>query len=131
MSAVTVVTLTVLLATAGCTSPTPALSDLDGDQTTDHPIPAEVSDEALADADLDTIRWVGEHEGTNLWLAAGKDNFDTCLLIYPDGTDWLIACGGGLMQSTTGAGLTFAVVPDGETAPADFGAVSQNVFASS
>ncbi|MDQ0744148.1 hypothetical protein QFZ62_001456 [Clavibacter sp. B3I6] len=130
-AAVAVVMLTLSLAAAGCSSPAPALSDLEADRTTDHPVPAEVTDEALAVLDPDTIRWVGEHEGTDLWLAAGKEDLDACLLVYPDGTDWSVACGGGLLQSTTAAGLTFAVVPDGGTAPAGFEAVSQNVFAAS
>jgi hypothetical protein len=131
MPAIAVMMLAASFAAAGCSSPAPALSDLEGDRTTDHPVPAEVSDEALADLDPDTIRWVGEHEGTDLWLAAGKEDADACLLIHPDGTDWSAACGGGLLQSTTAAGLRFAVVPDGGTAPAGFEAVSRNVFAAS
>jgi hypothetical protein len=129
--AVAVVMLTLSFAAAGCSSPAPALSDLEGDPTTDHPVPAEVSDEALADLDPDTIRWVGEHEGADLWLAAGKEDAGACLLIYPDGTDWSVACGRGLLQSSTAAGLSFAVVPDGAMAPAGFEAVSRNVFAAS
>lgn len=131
MSAAAVMTLIVSLAAAGCSSPAAGLSDLERDATTDHPVPVDVSDDALADLDLDSIRWVGEHDGTDLWLASGAEDHDACLLIYPDATDWVVACGVGPMQSSTGAGRTFAVVPDGATAPAGFEAVSRNVFASS
>jgi hypothetical protein len=131
MTAATALTLSLALAAAGCSSPTPGLADLDREPTTDHPLPAAVSEDGLADVDRDSIRWVGEHEGTDLWLAAGEDARDVCLVIYPDAADWLVACGGGLVQSTTSAGLEFAVVPDGGTAPAGLEAVSRNVFASS
>lgn len=131
ITALTAVTLSLALAAAGCSSPAPGLADLDREPTTGHPLPADVSDDALADVDRDSIRWVGEHEGTDLWLAAGENDYGACLVIYPNATDWLVACGGGLMQSTTSGGLEFAVVPDGGTVPAGFEAVSRNVFASS
>ncbi|PPF60802.1 hypothetical protein C5C13_02575 [Clavibacter michiganensis] len=132
MTAVTVVALSLALAAAGCSSPTSGLGDLDRDPTTtDHPLPPDITDEALADVDRDSLRWVGAHEGADLWLGVGEPGYDACLVIYPDGTDWLVTCGGALMESSTSAGLKFAVVPDGGTVPAGFGAVSHNVFAAS
>jgi hypothetical protein len=128
---VTLVTLSLSIAAAGCSSPVPSYGDLDREPTTDHPLPADISDDRLEGVDRDSIRWVGRYNGTDLWLAAGENNYDACLVTYTDSTNGLVACGGGLMQSTTSAGLEFAVVPDGNPAPAGFEAVSQNVFASS
>ena len=120
--------LTLILVTSGCTSASPQLTDLDQAPTVDHPLPAELPSYATEELDRESIRWVGEHEGADLWLASHQDDETWCVIAYPDADDWVVGCGGGVTRASGPNGITYSIVPDGMSAPDGFIAVSENVF---
>jgi hypothetical protein len=116
--------------TSGCLSQAasdPEYTDLSTESSTQKDTPVTLPDYALESFDLETIRWVGEHEGTDLWLASGLDEFSICLLAYPNETEWVGGCGGGDM-TLSGSGRTYFVVADAATAPSNAVAISENVY---
>lgn len=121
-------------ALAGCAS-TPegsgprdvTFADLDATAVNEKELPAELPDYALEGADLESVRWVGEHEGTNIWLAApveGSD-YDACILAFPDAQNWTSGCGGGVSGPDE---RWYAIVPDGQEPPEGSTALSANVY---
>jgi hypothetical protein len=118
--------------TSGCLSQAaqdPQYTDLSSESSA-RDTPVELPDYALESFDLETIRWVGEREGTELWLAEGSDPFTVCLLAYPNETEWVSGCGGrGGGTSLSGSdGRTYVIVADGATAPSNATPISTNVY---
>lgn len=120
--------ITLILVTSGCTSSGTGLADLDQAPTVDHPLPAELPSYATEDLDRESIRWVGEHDGADLWVASHQDDDTSCVIAYPDADDWIVGCGGGVTRAAGPDGITYSIVPDGMSAPDGFTAVSENVF---
>jgi hypothetical protein len=117
--------------TSGCLSQAaedPVYSDLVGEPTTQKATPAGLPDDIFDNFDRDTLRWVGEHEGSEVWLAAGNGDFAVCLLIYPNELDWVSGCGGGGPSVSGPDGRRFSVVADGAPAPSNSVAISENVY---
>ncbi|QCQ16449.1 hypothetical protein [Microbacterium sp. RG1] len=118
------------LALAGCTN-TAGYTDLESTET--RALPAMVTKDALAHFDLDSMRWVGEHEGTDVWLGWGRRAGEVCILFSADVDAWVTGCAGAGGQMTlSGRGpQRFVVVPDGQPAPEGFAAISHNVYVAS
>ncbi|QLD11234.1 hypothetical protein [Microbacterium oleivorans] len=96
-------------------------------------LPAELPDYATEQIRLGSQRFVGEHEGTSLWLARGAGEeapgLEVCLLAYPDETNWAFGCGGADQLELRSVAGSFTVVPDGQTPPAGLTAITPNVYA--
>lgn len=113
----------------GCAAST-GLTDLDREATEADALP-ELPEYAYDDVEIDpdSTRYVGEHEGTQLWLTRTAAN-GACLLSYPDSEGWLVGCtDGGLPLTTSGPGGSFTVIADDATPPEGAVAISENVFA--
>lgn len=93
-------------------------------------LPAAVTEDARANFDLDSMRWVGEHEGTDVWLGRGSKAGEICVLTYPSDGAWAGVCGGerGEIGVSGPDQRLFTVVPDGGASPEGFVAVSRNVY---
>ncbi|WP_396641929.1 hypothetical protein [Microbacterium sp.] len=92
-------------------------------------LPAELPAYAGDGADLETARFVGEHDDSSLWLMRGAEITDICILAYRDDTAWVLGC--GLASGPVGIGGMageFTVVPDGTPAPEGTTQVSENVY---
>lgn len=76
------------------------------------------------------MRWVGEHEGTDVWLGRGSSAGEICLFAYPGDEAWVSVCGGegGEIRASGPDQRLYAVVPDGAASPERFVAVSRNVY---
>lgn len=118
------------LALAGCTSAA-GYSDLDSTET--RGLPDAVPEDTLANFDLHSMRWVAEHEGTEVWLARGSRPAEVCILFSSDDDHWATGCAGaGGQMTVSGRGpQRFAVVPDGQPGPEGFAAISRNVYVAS
>jgi hypothetical protein len=118
------------LALAGCTS-TARYTDLESTET--RALPATVPEDTLADFDLDSMRWVAEHEGTEVWLALGSRPAEVCILFSVGDDAWATGCAeaGGQMTVSGRGPQRFVVIPDGQPAPEGFVAISHNVYAAS
>lgn len=118
------------LALAGCTS-TARYTDLESTET--RALPATVPEDTLADFDLDSMRWVAEHEGTEVWLARGSRPAEVCILFSVGDDAWATGCAeaGGQMTVSGRGPQRFVVIPDGQPAPEGFVAISHNVYAAS
>jgi hypothetical protein len=118
-----------LLGLAACSAQgASGFSDLDREPSTADAIPASVSVEGTGAPT--TARFVGEYEGTRLWLM--ETDRGLCLVMYPDGGDWLSSCtepAGELGAS--GPGGDFVVIRDGGYPPPGAIRVSANVYAKS
>lgn len=119
--------VTAALALTGCTSGV-SYTDIASAQTL--ALPDAVTEDARANFDVDSMRWVGEHEGTNVWLGRGSKAGEICIFTYPSDGAWAGVCGreGGEMGVSGPDQRLFTVVPDGGASPEGFVAVSRNVY---
>ena len=111
-----------VVALAGCSSG-PQYSDLAGEPISDRSIYDELGAISLEGSDP---RWVGEYEGTDLWVFDGRDE-RTCVLINPEVGSWVVSCGETFAVSGVG-GHEFVLLPDGETYDRPVTAISKNVY---
>jgi hypothetical protein len=116
---------------AGCGMGERTYADLERESTATD-APPDLPEYAWDGADPSTARFVGEHEGTRLWLARSEDAHGVCLVSVSDSAalEWVVGCSGAEGIETQGPGGTFRAVPDG--APSGTGtttAVSTNVYA--
>jgi hypothetical protein len=123
-----------LLATAAaaliltaCQIGVPPYADLAGGPTEQDALPAGLPDHAYGDVDVDSIRYVGDDAGTQLWLARGTERDSVCLVRITniDSDDWQIGCSGTAGPLTMGS---YVVHSDGYPTPDDAVAISQNVY---
>lgn len=115
---------------SACSSEPPGFADLEGDGPSQKDVPAVVVAD-LDDAEAASYRWVGEHDGSDLWLGLGTPEERVCLVAYVDDDEWVHSCGvtgDGTPMTVSGYG-TFYVVRDGHDAPDGASAVSANVYA--
>lgn len=118
-----------VLVLAGCASSGNGYPILDRDPRAADEVPETLPDYAGNDAVLSSSRFVGEHDGTSLWLMKGKKPATVCLLAYPDADGWVIGCGDIDGQSGVGGPATqFVYQPDFAPAPNDSIEISANVY---
>lgn len=114
---------------SSCTVPGNGYSILDREAQASDKVPETLPDYAGDDADLSSSRFVGEHDGTSLWLMKGNDAEAVCLLAYPDAEGWVIGCSGIASQSRLGgAGAGFLFQPDFAPEPEGSIKISANVY---
>jgi hypothetical protein len=120
-----VVAIAVFGALAACSS-TSGYSDLDRAATSDDVLPAEVAAGGSDNLDLDSVRYVGRHEGRSFYLAQGDPQPGVCLAIYRDAESWVVGCG-GVDVTVGGIGITATVIRDGDVVPEGGTLVGNNV----
>ena len=106
----------------GCVQYT-TYADLEGERDAADQLP-ELEEYAYDSLDASTSRFVGEHDGTSLWLAKGEEAAPVCL-VAQRGKDWIVGCG----DRTSGGPGSFEIFPDGSLIPEDATKVSENVYA--
>jgi hypothetical protein len=113
---------------AGCSSSGATYSALDRDAESADELPGVVL-EGGGDIDVDTARFVGEHDGVSLWLALAERPDTVCLVVYPNDQDWVTGCGaeGGPIGVGGPAG-DYVLIPDGAPAPEDSSQLTDNVY---
>ncbi len=72
-------TAAAALVLTACTAGVP-YADLAGDPTEQDALPAGLPDHAYRDVDVDSSRYVGDDNGTQLWLVRGTERDSVCLL---------------------------------------------------
>lgn len=120
-------TAAATLVLTACTAGSPPYADLAGDPTEQDALPNGLPAHAYGDIDVDSIRYVGDDEGTQLWLARGAERDSMCLVSITDidADDWVVACGGVAGPLTIGS---YVVHSDGYPTPDDAVAISENVY---
>ena len=112
---------------SGCAAQQSSFTDLQGSRESQDELP-QLADYAYDDVDESTSRFIAEHEGTSLWLAAGLEDSTVCLVADAGAEAWVVTCGAGAFNSSGVTG-TFEVAPDGATAPEGSMQISENVHA--
>lgn len=112
---------------SGCTAPQDAFTDLRGDRESRDELP-QLAEYAYDDVEVSTSRFVGEHDGTSLWLALGLEDSGICIVADAGEDSWVVGCGGETIKIGGMAG-TYEVLPDAATAPEGATKVSENVYA--
>lgn len=119
--------VTVVL--SGCSGTTGGYAILDRPADSNDSVPSAVHDDEVDTMDLSTSRYVGENDGTQLWLGRGQDASTVCLLAYPNDESWVIGCAGPGRSTVDGSVAgRFVFQPDGYSTPEDSTAISDNVF---
>lgn len=112
---------------SGCVAEQSAFTDLRSDREAHDELP-QLADYAYGEVDVSTSRFVGEHDGTSVWLAEGLDGYRVCIVADAGDDGWIVGCGGGTTKISGLAG-TFEVVPDHAPAPEGATQLSENVYA--
>jgi hypothetical protein len=125
-------TFAALLASAalltGCAIGGSSYSVLDRAPEASDALPTVLDSEDLG-IDRDTARYVGERDGTRLWLARGEEDLGVCLVVFPEFGDWVAGCGGGdLALGANGQREAYLVRPDIAPAPRNAERISENVY---
>lgn len=111
---------------AGCGGAAANYADLDGNRAPEDALPA-ISEDALGDLDPETSRFLGEFDGTELWLAAATaPTAAVCLVVMPDSGDWIAGCGADF--AIGGPNGEFHVKPDGAPSHDHLTPLSENVY---
>ena len=96
----------------------PSYSDLEGDSESAATLPEEVRSDGALNAD--TAHFVGDHEGTQVWLSRGAEDDSVCIILAPMEGSASVACASaGSELSATNRPARFYVVPDGGQVPDD------------
>jgi hypothetical protein len=100
-------------------------SDLEREPSADDALPAV---NINANIDEASVRFVGEYEGTRLWLMESDQGM--CLLQYPNSREWTSGCTESAGEfGSAGPGGTFVVIPDDGYPPKGAVKISENVYA--
>lgn len=114
--------LGVLALAAGCSDGS-SFADLEREPSADDALPMPES--RMDGMDLDSVRYVGDHEAIKVWVARPADfRQDICLALMPGDGAWSVACGGVWLKSNG-----FVVQADGALADDGWVRVSDNVWA--
>jgi len=119
-----------VLTLTSCAASGSGYAVLDSDAQPADEVPEALPASAWDTADSSSARFVGEHDGTSLWLTRGGDETDVCLLAYADEDTWVLGCGGGSPFGVAGVSGSFTVIPDGVPSPEGMTQISENVYTS-
>ncbi|GAA1135464.1 hypothetical protein [Nesterenkonia lutea] len=123
------IAVTALLGMSGCTGQAESYSDLTQAADGEKSVPDAIPDSARGNFDAESIRWIGEHEGSELWLGTAADSRGVCLLLYPDPERWVVGCtDGAVLSLNRGGAWDYHVRPDDHAPPSEAVQVSSNVY---
>ena len=119
--------LAAITTLTGCSISSTNLAVLETDPVAEDELPP-LEDDSYRAVDVDSSRYVGEHEGVSLWVAKGTDSPACIVAITDPEDDWVVGCG-GLPTRISGSGHTFEIRADDSPAPEGMTRVSDNVYA--
>lgn len=62
----------------------------------------------------ESVRFAGEHDGVDLFLARSAENGGVCVVVYRSAEEWVTGCGGPQGSvGVSGMGVSVVVAPDG------------------
>jgi hypothetical protein len=98
--------IVVLVSLSGCVSLQPTVQSryaiLAEEAKAEDQLPAEPYDGAYDSVDADSARYGGEAAGVQLWIAAGSQGNNVCVVVLPKSpSGTVVGCGG---DATTGRG---------------------------
>ncbi|PKI92950.1 hypothetical protein CW368_01230 [Actinomycetales bacterium SN12] len=118
-----------ILVFSGCSaSVKDDFADLRKPHTRQDKLPA-LDEDPSETIDFSTARYLGEHEGTSLWIAEGIKASSVCLVALFGDSEGSISCGGTSGVATQGQAGSFAVIPDNGFVPDNAMKISENVYA--
>lgn len=118
-----------ILAFSGCSaSVKDDYADLRKSDTSEDKLPV-LDEDPIETINFSTTRYVGEHEGTSLWIGEGIEPSSICLVALFGDSEGSIACGGTSGVTSHGPAGSFAVIPDGGFVPDNAMKISENVYA--
>lgn len=94
-------------------------------------LPTSLPDYATNQLDLTTSRFVGDYDGSAIYVVQSSDDAPFCVLIYPKSppTDWVMGCGDGIPLTVTApGGLSVKLLPRNQ-APDGWTPLDANVSA--
>lgn len=104
--------LIVVLALAGCSSPTSRLV-YSGEQSENDRLPDVMLHNENADSyDLDSARYLGAAKDREFWAVRMQDDND-CVAVLAPSSDWHVSCTTGGVLGFTGAGVQGKFAADG------------------
>lgn len=125
---ITLVTSGILVFSGCSASVKDDFTDLRKPHTSQDKLPA-LDEDPIETINFSTARYVGEHEGTSLWIAEGIEASSVCLVALFGDSEGSIACGGTSGVASQGPAGSFAVIPDGVPVPDNAMKISENVYA--
>ncbi|MEJ6555379.1 hypothetical protein PQI51_10150 [Microbacterium esteraromaticum] len=114
---------------SGCSTPAGQFSDLQADRTPKDELPVLAEEYAYEGVDPSTSRYVGDHDGTSLWIVEGLAESPICLVAVAGESEWFVSCGGATGVGLKGIAGDFLALPDGALPPEKATKVSENVYA--
>jgi hypothetical protein len=109
---------------------TPTYSDLDREATPADVLPADLPPDTSEDYVEDSVRFVGELDGAEYFLARWNQNEGACVVGYRSAEDWIAGCGWGGTITVTLRGWGVTMVPDGADPPESGTSVGANLVVS-
>ncbi|UYO96633.1 hypothetical protein OED01_13640 [Microbacterium sp. M28] len=122
-----VLTAASIVLFTGCGTTPDLYADLQGEQDSQDELP-QLEDDAYESVDVASSRYIGEHDGTSIWLAQGLEESSLCL-VADAGEQWVVGCSGGGPLNVGGVVGEFEVLPDGMPTPEGATKLSDNVYA--
>lgn len=118
-----------VLTLSGCSTAADNFSDLQTEREPEDELPVLSGEDVRDTVDVSTSRYVGEYQGTSLWIAEGIQDSSICLIPVRGTSEWVVACGGNAGVGSRGPTGSFTVIPDGVPVPENATKVSENVYA--
>ena len=106
------VVFAVVTVLAAC-STEPAFTDLDREATSVDVLPSDLPAYASEDFVADSVRFAGEHDGVQYYLARSTELHGACVVAFESAEEWVGGCGSAGVLTIGGAGRSTIVAPDG------------------
>jgi hypothetical protein len=107
-----VVAVAMLGVVAGCASGS-GYSDLDREATASDVLPTDLPAYATEDLAEESVRFAGEDDGVEYYLARGSETGGVCVVVYRSAAEWVTGCGGAGTVGVSGIGVNVVAAPDG------------------
>lgn len=121
-----VVAVAMLGVVAGCTSGS-GYSDLDREAAAHDVLPSDLPGYATEDLAEESVRFAGEDDGVEYYLARRSEGGGVCAVVYRSADEWVTGCGGSGTVGVSGIGVNVVVAPDGSPELDDGTLVGANI----
>ena len=117
----------VVATLAACTSGS-GYTDLDREPTPADVLPTDLPAYATEDLVEESVRFAGDDEGVDYYLARRADNGGVCIVVYRSAEAWVTGCGGANGSvGVGGVGVNVLAAPDGSPELDDGTRVGANI----
>jgi hypothetical protein len=97
---------------AGCSTGS-GFTDLEREATSADVLPSDLPAYAAGDLAEDSVRFAGEHDGVDYYLARLSEGGGVCVVVYRSAEQWVTGCGGASGVGVSGIGASAIAAPDG------------------